>query len=385
MQRENYYLLLELSVDPPENDLQIIEDAIKEKQTRWSRNRNHPTKAIQSKQYIGLIPEIRRIMTDSGLRQKEAENAKILIFEKEKEKFLKIERHLSILMTKGSVTKKEIAKLARMHGTEEAKIHERLKKKEKFFKIDRDIRLLMKKGAINEKKTAGLAKRYAIGEDKLRKWIKEKEEEANSELDNCIRICTEKGYITEKETTHLASLFAMDEANILLRAKCPIKKESASKPPKPQPLDKTLEKLISDNLNIVGKSSLYDFLDLSPDANLQILQDRAKEKRWKFVKSDKKTQSSPQAVPWPVIVLLSFIQKQVGKHMTSAGVTPLFQNSTPILTRQEQREKFGLKILTYLLNQPSKLAWTWMRHMSISENTAAMRNGLSRRKRNGSS
>ncbi len=191
-------------------------------------------------------------------------------------------------MTKGSVTKKEIAKLARMHGAEEDKIHEHLKKKEKFFKIDREIRLLMKKGAINEQKTAWLAKRYAIGEDKLRKWIKEKEEETNSELDKCVRICTEKGYVTEEEVARLARLFATDEASILVRAKCPIKKESISNLPKPQPLDNTLEKLISDHLNIIGKSSLYDFLDVSPEAGLQILQDRAREKEMEIRKIGQK-------------------------------------------------------------------------------------------------
>ncbi len=84
MQRQNYYLLLELSVDPPENDLKIIEDALKKNQTRWSRNRNHPTKAIQSKHYIGLIPEIRRIMTDPGLRKKRLRMQKFCFLRKKK-------------------------------------------------------------------------------------------------------------------------------------------------------------------------------------------------------------------------------------------------------------------------------------------------------------
>jgi hypothetical protein len=279
MERENYYLLLELSTDPPENDVKVIEEAIKKKQNQWSRYRNHPTKAIQSKRYIHMIPEMRKIMADPELRKKEAEDAKLLLEEKEKAKYDGIDRHISLLMSKGSITKKEIAKLAKMHVVDEQRIQERVKKKEKFFKIDGDIQNLIKKGAVSDKKVAALAKRYAIGADKVREWVKKKEDEITEELDKCISVCTEKGYITEDEVIRLAKLFSMDEAGILLRAKCPIKKETVSKDSEEAAsLDKTIFRLISDNLDIVGKSSLYDFLGVQPNADLKYLQKKAREK-----------------------------------------------------------------------------------------------------------
>ncbi|MDM8522914.1 DUF1566 domain-containing protein [Desulfococcaceae bacterium HSG8] len=288
MEKENCYLLLELPFDPPENDPKIIEEAIKKKQTEWSRNRNHPTKAILSKRYISLIPDIRKIMTDDELRQEEALRAKEMRGEKEKVKFSNIDRHLSILMAKGTVTKKEIAKLAKMHTADENKVSGRLKKKEKFFKIDRDIRNLMRKGDIGEKKIVKLAKQHAIGQNKIREWIKKTGEEIASELDNGIRLCTEKGYITEGETTRLAKLFAMDEPEILMRAKCPIKKEVSPGTKTVRTIEKTLEKLINDNLRIIGKSNLYDFLGRSPQSDLKGLQEKAREKEMEIRKIGQK-------------------------------------------------------------------------------------------------
>jgi len=280
MERENYYLLLELSVDPPEEDDQTIEDAIRQKQAQWSRYRNHPTKSILSKQYIGMIPDIRNVMTVPRFRKKEAEAAKLLLRKKEKEKFSTIDRHLDILMSKGSVNKKEIARLTKMHGVKEDIIRGRLKKKENFFKIDRQVRLLISKGkgAVSDKKIAGFAKRHAVGEEKVREWIEKKQQEQISELDACIGKTTEKGYITQSEIIKLANLYGTDESDIVMRAKCPIKKDAGRKSVKVPPLDKTLEKLINDKLSVVGKASLYKFLGRSQDSDLKDLQERAREK-----------------------------------------------------------------------------------------------------------
>ena len=59
MDRINFYQLLELQINPPENNAETIENAIKKKQSHWSRLRNHPTKGIQARHYISLLPEIR--------------------------------------------------------------------------------------------------------------------------------------------------------------------------------------------------------------------------------------------------------------------------------------------------------------------------------------
>ncbi len=277
MEKENYYLLLELSVEPAEKDPHVIEEAIKKKQAEWSRYRNHPTKAIHAKRYIGLIPEIRKVMTDNDLRQKEAWNAKELLRQDEEAKFSAIERHLEILMSKGTITKKEMSGLAKMHGVKEERIHERLKKKEKVFKIDREIRLLMQKGAITDKKIATLAKRHAIGANKIREWAEMKKKAIGSEIDEYLEFRKNEGHITEQALIQLAHLYGIAEGDIHMRIKCPIRKQTAQFK-RPQPLDKTLEKLINENLKIIGKSSLYDFLDLPPDSPLETLQQKAKEK-----------------------------------------------------------------------------------------------------------
>ncbi len=278
MDRENYYLLLELSLEPAEKDINVIEDAIKKKQAQWSRYRNHPTKAIKSKQYIDMIPEIRRVMSDPELRHKEAREAKEILKDNEKDKLEKIDRHIAILMSKGSVSKKETAKLAKMHGIPEPAIRERIKKREIFFKIDRQVRILLAKGPVTDKKIADLAKQYAVGKDKIAEWIQKKKEEILQEIDTYIAFCERRGFITEKAVTQLARLYDVSEGEIHQRITCPIRKGDTGNEDVRPTLDKTLETLISENLKIVGKSSLYDFLELPPDAPLTALQKRAKEK-----------------------------------------------------------------------------------------------------------
>lgn len=243
MERKNFYLLLELSFDPPENNLEIIKAAIKKKQAEWSRNRNHPTKAVLAKQYIGLIPEIRKVMADNTLRRKEAQNAKKILQEKSRKKIAEIDRHIAIHLSKGHVTKEEIFKLARLHSVEEAIIRQRVKKREneKFAEIEKNIEM-----------RAG------------------------------------KGYITKEEISKLARLHSVSENEIRKRVKCPVKKRSKKTTGKPEPLDKTIEKVINDNLKIIGKSSLYQFLDLLPGSDLKTLQKKAGEKEAELRKFGKK-------------------------------------------------------------------------------------------------
>ena len=73
MKRKNLYILLGLSIEPPEEDAEKIEAAIQKKQNEWSKLLNHPTKGIQAKQFISLIPEIQKVMADPALRKKEAQ------------------------------------------------------------------------------------------------------------------------------------------------------------------------------------------------------------------------------------------------------------------------------------------------------------------------
>lgn len=242
MQRENFYILLNLSVDPPDTDPGKIEQAIKKKQSEWSRMRNHPSKGIQAQHNIGMISEIRNVMLNPKLREKEAEKARKILTEKKKEKYSGIDRHLDIRMSKGFITDEEIKKLAQLHHIPEEEINKRLQKKEE--------------------------KKYA-------------------EIDKHIRIRMKKGYITEGEISKLSKIHKLDGEVVRRRVRGPIKKMGAVKLTA-KPLDQSIEKVIKDNLKVVGKSSLYDFLDLHSDVSLEQLQQKAKDKEAEILKIRKK-------------------------------------------------------------------------------------------------
>lgn len=288
MEKHNYYILLDLSVAPPENDLKVIENAIKKKQAQWSRERNHPTKGTIIQKYIGLIPDIQKVMTDKTLRLQEAHEAKKILAIQEKEKFSKIARQLKILLSKGSITKNEIEKLSKKYSIKEQQIKNWIKKRENLFKITRRAEILISSGKTNEKNIANTAKSLKIDKEKFTNLVKKKEAEQYQEIDDYITRCLRRGYITTKEIDQLKKLFGINEDAILRRIKCPIKKKGDPQADKPNPIDKTLENLITSNLKIVGKKSLYDFLNLSPGADLEILQKRAKEKESEVRKTGQK-------------------------------------------------------------------------------------------------
>jgi hypothetical protein len=243
MERDNFYIILDLSLDPPQMDSAKIEEAIKKKQTEWSRLRNHPTKGIKSQQYIGMIPEIRKVMMNLKLREIEANAALEIIKKNETSKFSNIDRHLDLLMSKGFIKEEEIFKLAKHHKINVIDIHKRIKVKEqeKFSGLDKQIQNRMK-----------------------------------------------KGYITEAEITVLSRIHNLDEKLIRKRITCPIKKEITARFKKAKPLDPSIHTVIEDNLKIIGKSSLYDFLEVSPDSELKDLLQTAKEKELEILKIRKK-------------------------------------------------------------------------------------------------
>jgi hypothetical protein len=233
MERENFYLLLELSLDPPEDREEVIEKAIDSLRARWSRFRNHPTKSLQAKKIIGMIPEVRRVMLDPKLRKEEASRAREKLKKELASKYSEIDRHIAIRMSKGFMTDEEIFKLAKMHQMSEADIRAR---------------------------------------------IRRKQEEKNAEIDKSIAIRMSKGYITEDEIGKIAKLHTVDNDQVRQRIHGPIRKEAAGSIDKLETLDKSIAGVISSNLEIVGKASLYDFLELPPGSELELLQKKAKEK-----------------------------------------------------------------------------------------------------------
>ncbi len=243
MERKNFYILLDLAIDPPEDDQKIIELAIKKKQTEWSRFRNHPTKALLAKQYIDMLPEINRVMSNPELRKAEALNARQAIAREYDEKFSVIDRHLAICMSKGFVTDEEIF---------------------------------------------NLAKRHSVKANDIKKRISQKESEKHAKIDKQLKLRTAKGYITRDEIAELAGAHSVSEKEIRTRITCPIKKTITEATQKPKPLEKAIKKTIEQNLKITGKQSLYEFLDLPPNATLEALQKRAALKEQKFRKIGRK-------------------------------------------------------------------------------------------------
>ncbi len=278
MEKENFYLLLELRIDPPENDPKVITKALKEKQTQWSRYRNHPTKAIQAKRYIGLIPEIKKVMSDPKLRKQEALKAKKIILERDQEQFVKIDHHIKLLTTKDGIDEAAMRKIIDAHKMDEDKIRARVKKREPAFVIEREIENLAAKGKLDDKRIEALAKTHSVEPDAIKKIVERKNKEKIDEIDRHLAFRIRRGYVTEQAISELAALYDVDEDFIYRRVKCPIRKKSDKKKDKPAPLDSSIEKSINDNLKIVNKTSLYDFLGVVPSTSLENLQKRAKEK-----------------------------------------------------------------------------------------------------------
>lgn len=243
MDRENFYLLLELSMDPPEEDPVKIEEAIKRMQTTWSRLRNHPTKGIQAKSYIGLIPEIRKVMTDPALRRAEASAAKDEVQQQQVDIFTEIDRHLTLHLSKGYVTDQEITKLANLHSIDESEIRAR---------------------------------------------IKQMEQEKLAELDSQLSMRMVKGYVTVEEISKLAKTYGVSEKELKKRVNVPIRKGGEADRKTAKVLDKSIEKGINDNLKIVGKKSLYEFLGLAETSSQELLIKTAREKEAQILRISRK-------------------------------------------------------------------------------------------------
>ena len=233
MAKENFYILLELSLDPVENDPKIIESAIKHKQVEWSRLRNHPTKGVTVKNYLSMLPEIRKLMKDPFLQKAEADNAIQIIYEQEKEKYAEIDKHLAIRMSKGYLTEEEIFKLAKLHLINAKEIRKRIKiiEKDKFAKLSKQLAVRMT-----------------------------------------------KGYITEDEISQLARLNSVKDEVVRQHVTCTIRKEAFSDADNIKPLDKSIQQIIEQNLKVAGHSSLYQFLDIPSSSVLDKIQKKITEK-----------------------------------------------------------------------------------------------------------
>lgn len=110
--RENFYVLLGLSIEPQEQDETKISNAISKKRNEWSQLRNHPTKAVKAKFYLGLLPEIKRVMLGNVLERKEEWKQALRIKkEEEQKKFRLLDECIELLCSKGCIFEDEIKEL----------------------------------------------------------------------------------------------------------------------------------------------------------------------------------------------------------------------------------------------------------------------------------
>lgn len=110
---ENYFILLEIPFDPPENDTNKINEAIAKKQAQWSRDQQNPVKKAKASEYLAHLEDIKKVMLDPEARKKEAAKAKQIKDSKAKE----LEAKLKLYRAKGdSLSDKDLKQLVKLFG-----------------------------------------------------------------------------------------------------------------------------------------------------------------------------------------------------------------------------------------------------------------------------
>ncbi|WP_423799927.1 hypothetical protein [Neobacillus sp. SAB-20_R2A] len=112
MAEQNYYLLLELEIDPPEHDYDKIKAAIQSKRVHWSRRINNPKFQDEAQANMDLLDNAEREMKDPDIRAKHAKDAleaqQEAIRKIEIEAYERLNRYISVLAQKGVIYEREI-------------------------------------------------------------------------------------------------------------------------------------------------------------------------------------------------------------------------------------------------------------------------------------
>ncbi len=109
----------------------------------------------------------------------------------------------------------------------------------------------------------------------------QKEKKRFEDLDDALKTISSKGYVSEKELENLLKKpefksFMMEDMNERLHV--PVKKEAAAEvKDKVQPMETVTAKQIEAHLQTLGKSDLYDFLELKRSSSLMSLQTKVVE------------------------------------------------------------------------------------------------------------
>ena len=113
MERENYFILLELPVDPPTSDPAQIRTAISRKKQEWTGQQDHPGKRALALVYLDMLPDMEEVLLDPDARKKEA-GAAIEVLEEMRRRF---EAELRILEGKGYLLPREVTAIATKYKT----------------------------------------------------------------------------------------------------------------------------------------------------------------------------------------------------------------------------------------------------------------------------
>ena len=113
-------------------------------------------------------------------------------------------------------------------------------------------------------------------------------EEKLNKVDQEISIRMAKGYLTEADLSKIASRHSLTRSNPQALSDVPLLKTIKKKSNLPIPLDKSIEKSIIENLKIIKKTSLYNFLDTPVSSELKTLQEKSSAKKRELSNLSKK-------------------------------------------------------------------------------------------------
>ncbi len=117
MEHENYYLMLELPVDPPATDPGEIRAAINRKKQEWTRWQDHPGKRALGLKGLAALADIEAVMFDAARRKAHAREALAI----RGEMLRRFEAELRILEGKGHLLPREVTAIAakyRVYGVD---------------------------------------------------------------------------------------------------------------------------------------------------------------------------------------------------------------------------------------------------------------------------
>lgn len=147
---ENIFILLGLSFDPVENDVNVITKAINDKENDWKRALNNPVKKARALENLNNLEQIKSVMLDSRARLEEAEKAKRL----KKEKVAQLEKDIKVKL------------VAQVDLSKPAEIKRLLKKYTDYGFTEDDVKKIIKKQDSNNTEAIDLSKILTFDEGK---------------------------------------------------------------------------------------------------------------------------------------------------------------------------------------------------------------------------